>query len=71
MTNGVHTLVVPHTLVADILPLNVTSSLKLIALPPVKELNESAQTVPLALMLPDTVSASEGILVPIPTLPPV
>ena len=71
LTNGVHTLVVPHTLVADILPLNVTSSLKLIALPPVRELNASAHIVPDALMLPDTVKASLGEFVPMPTLPPV
>ena len=37
--------------------------------PPVTELNASAHTVPLALILPDTVRASLGLVVPIPTLP--
>ena len=52
-------------------PVKSTLSLKLIVLPPVTELNASAHTVPLALMLPDTVSASVGTLVPTPTLPAV
>ena len=52
-------------------PVKSTLSLKLIVLPPVTELNASAQTVPLALMLPDTVSAWLGEFVPIPTLPAV
>ena len=46
-------------------------SLKSIALPPVTELNASAYTIPLALILPETVRASEGALVPIPTEPEV
>ena len=70
-TNGDNTDVVPHKLVPVKLPFKVTSSLNVISLPPVKELNASAQTVPEALMLPDTVKASVGTLVPIPTLPPV
>ena len=37
--------------------------------PPVTELKASAHTVPDALMLPDTVSVSVGLVVPIPTLP--
>jgi hypothetical protein len=65
------TKVVPHKLVPVKLPFKVTSSLNVISLPPVRELKASAQTVPLALMLPDTVKASVGTLVPIPTLPPV
>ena len=43
--------------------------MKLIAVPPVFELNASAYTVPVALTLPDTVKASFGVSVPIPTLP--
>jgi hypothetical protein len=37
--------------------------------PPVTELNASAHTVPDALILPETVKASLGLVVPIPTLP--
>ena len=64
-------LVVKFPVVPVISPANVISSLKLIAVPPVFELNASAYTVPVALTLPDTVRASFGVVVPTPTLPPV
>mgnify|MGYP003322947737 CR=1 FL=1 len=62
-------LVVKFPVVPVMSPANVISSLKLIAVPPVFELNASAYTVPVALTLPDTVKASFGVSVPIPTLP--
>ena len=54
-----------------ILPAKSTLSLKSIVLPPVTELNASAYTIPLALILPETVRASLGVIVPTPTLPAV
>ena len=66
-TNGDSKLVLPHKVVPVKLPFNVTLSLKVISQPPVRELKASAQTVPDALILPDTVRASVGLVTPIPT----